>query len=51
MTQSAIPPSRRPVPLRARLVDWGKTTAIALLVIPFPAFLLWAAFSTYGGIR
>lgn len=36
------------VPLRARLYDWAKTAAVALLVLPLPAALLYAGFTMPG---
>lgn len=51
MTQSATPSRPTSTPhaeLRARLIDWSKTAAVALMVFPFPAALLWAAFTMPG---
>ena len=39
----------RPTMSRAdKIRDWSKTAAVALMVFPFPATLLWAAFTMPG---
>jgi hypothetical protein len=46
--QSAIPPTAPTTSRADKIRDWSKTLGIALLVIPFPAALLYAAFTMPG---